>query len=48
MIGGWGTIDGETVMFVGQQKEEILKIDNIETLECKSRRIQKFTINENG
>ena len=33
MIGGWGTIDGETVMFVGQQKEEILKIDNIETLE---------------
>ena len=44
MVGGWGTIDGETVMFIGQQKVETLKIDNIETLNGKSEGYRNFKL----
>ena len=33
MIGGWGKINDQSVMFIGQQKEELLKKDNTEILE---------------
>ena len=33
MIGGWATINEQSVMFIGQQKEEQLKKDNFATLE---------------
>ena len=32
MVGGWGKINDQSVMFIGQQKEEQLKKDNIEIL----------------
>lgn len=39
MVGGFGTIDGETVMFVGQQKGQIQNFVNTEILECLTQRV---------
>ena len=50
MIGGWGTIDGETVMFVGQQKGRNTKdrqYRNFGMANPEGYR-KAFTINENG
>ena len=35
MVGGWGTIDGETVMFIGQQKGRNTKDRQYRNFECQ-------------
>ena len=44
MIGGWGKINDQSVMFIGQQKEELLKKDNTEILEWQIQKdIEKLS-----
>ena len=49
MIGGFGKIDGQSVMFIGQQKGKNTNFDNTEILVWQIQKdIKSTTFNENG
>jgi len=39
IVGGFGCIDGQTYMIIGQQREEIPNKGNLETLECLTQKV---------